>query len=398
VRVSKKLAALLLGVVLTSCGSEFNFNSLLVTSAQQEAFDVLVSVAERAYNTGDFELAREKGEAALAINNNNEEVSILLGYIYLSLAGIDTFQLIEKLSDTSESAQGTLALLAGSNAASQLSGLSSIVGVTAADTEKFGTKQVSTSVEFQDFPVIHPTTAAVARASSGVAALLYMDNAIKIICPFVARSVLIADDPATEEDESDVRHTEAACPETTNVKTLTTKANFLWAFSHLTDALSFYNVVMYSTGELALPNIEKRAAAVNSGDISDIAKYVTLVDELAGDIGKIMDTTRESQLTAVLNGLGAASKAFGAMPGVPTSFTSGIDTALESVKSAAGNSGGASATSNLKGQLTEAVATQLNAKMTSLQQSANPNAEEQEQICAAFETLGASATNKPDGC
>ena len=92
-----RVVALALLLLAVGCG-EVNPNKyLFVRDSQNEALDVLVQKAQYHYDQGEFEEAKDHAEKAFNLNNDNEEVRILLGYIYLSLGGIDTFQLSSAL-------------------------------------------------------------------------------------------------------------------------------------------------------------------------------------------------------------------------------------------------------------------------------------------------------------
>ena len=380
-----------------SCSTDSNINQFFVAGKHKEALDVLVAEAQYDYDQGKYDDAITKAEKAFEMNKNNEEVAVLLGYIYLSKAGIDPFQLAKTLIGSSSKS----AALAGSeNAASQLSSLSSIVGVTAAELVllKSDAEVATPPAAFDGLPVIRPARASVGRLA-GVSTLEFTDKAIKVVCPFVNREVLIEDDP---------RHTTDACPESENEQFFKPKSHFLWAFAHLADALSFYSLVLYSTQADGSPNIVERAEKISepcaAADTSCLVTYVELVKVLTDDIDAVFQTSEpDSALNAVLNGLGAASLGFSQLPGIPSSVTDGIQAGLDSVKGATSgtstSSGGFSGAdpSVLKGQLTAGVTKELATKITELS-SQDDFAENKTDICGAYASIAGGQGDTPAEC
>jgi|GEM_PF-1658279 len=388
-------------LLAASCSSESNINSYMISDKQENALDVLISEAKIAYNAGDYERAREKGEAAFALAENNERVSVLLGYIYLSSAGIDLIQLAKSMLNTASgststgtgsgsstgtgtsSGTSTGSSSSSSNAATQLGSLSSVVNVSKEELATLGELDEETSGSaFADIPVIHPFDAPDAR-EKGVATLEYITKAINITCPFVKSSLKIADDP---------RHKEDKCPSSGVDAEEPGKLNFLWAFSHLADALTFYSVLMYSTDSSGKANIERRAAKVSDKSV-DFTQYLSMIASIAEDIEKIFATGNpNSQINAVLNGLTVAATSFAAIGG-GEEFTGGITKALETVKSSS------AATSQvqslvLTSQLTTGLSKTLNTKAAELKTS-DPTkfAQNKTSICSAFESISAGQGN-----
>ncbi len=392
-RVPSKVFLILTATALAACGDNFNINQILVTKEQRETVDILTAEAEINYDRGDFGAARSKAEKAYAINPKHEKTAVLLGYIYLSSAGIDAFQLAKSMIKVGDN-QRAAALQSSSDtgdAAQTLSDLSSVIGISADDIIKLGTIPDSAVAAFQSYPVIHPADASIARSQSGVATLEYLGRAIQVICPFVDPAVLIEGDP---------RHARENCPESGKVSNELAKLHFLWAFAHLTDALAFREVLLYRSGEATTPHIQLRAEAVKTG-ATDVATYLNMVTELNADILAIFDPANaDSQLNAVLNGLRAASAALSALPGIPDSLRAGITEAVSSIENAAPEGVANGAGDALKGQLTTEISGNLSTKIDELAASQPGEfAANQTEICALFDSISAAQVqNRPANC
>ncbi len=374
------------------CSGDTNINSLLITDAQQDSLDISLSRAKYFYDRGDFEKARDAAEAAYAISPNNEEVAIVLGYAYLGSAGIDPFQMSKALLDQDGTVEGGAGLVAGSDAdaSGTLGAMSSILGIKSTDMVKLG--ELTENAEFPDMDVIHPSLASVARKDSGVKSLAYVNRAIEVICPFMGDDLKVADD---------VRHQADACPASSRAVSLRSKGNFLWAFSHLADALAFHAVLLYSAGGDGTPNIERRSKYIST-NTSDVLAYLEMVTQLAEDIDAIFQTDEpDSQLNAILNSLSATSLAFAKMPSVPKKMTSAITRSLDSIKNpVASPTGGENQEGSvLKGQMNKKVAGQLSTKIDSLAtDKPGEFAAKKTEICSVYTNISAGQTVAPSSC
>jgi hypothetical protein len=405
-------------LAVSNCGSESNINGMIfVSEKQQESIDVLVSEAELAYDQGDFATAKERAEKAFAINTQNEKVAILLGYVYLSYAGVDPFQLAKSLitgstsskSTSSSSSTTSTSSSSSSSAAGQLGTLSSIISVTRSDLNLLGlspcAEGVSSTEEapcrenmtipaaFESYPVLHPKRATAAR-TSGVAPLAYALQAVKTICPFVGDDLLIAEDPRHK------RETGGSCEKSPVESKYSSKSSFLWAFAHIADALVLYNVLLYTNEGSSNPNIEERASLLKSTGISNITTYLEMVNALSKDISAIFQTDIEdSAINGVLNSLSAAGKAFGSFGSGAESFTAGIDKSLETLKSSA-SAGSTSQTKVLQSQLTSGATKQIASSMESLKAKDPENyAQNKTAICNQLtEMSGGQTADLPADC
>ena len=376
-----KTLLILLAAGLTACSGDTNLNQFFVSQAQQDSLDIAFARAEYQFDQGELDDALENIEKAYAINPENDKVATLYGYILLALAGIDPFQMTEALMDQGSASEAGLNLNED-NAAGTLDGLSFIVDVTEADLQKLG--EVNTSSDFPDMDVIHPSSAPEAR-TAGVTQLQYVNKAIDVICPFIGEGLKIAGDP---------RHGADTCPVSDRGITLGSKGSFLWAFAHLTDALTFNKVLNYSTGA-ATPNVQKRSATASQATGTP-ATYLSLIAQVTTDIDAIFDVAdANSQLNAVLNGLTATSEAFSAMAGIPESLSGSISTAVSSLRNGAG---GAGESSVLKGQMNAGVSSQMSQSIQQMSDAGDLSGQELTDACADLESISGGQQQLPPAC
>lgn len=394
---------LLFTMLLGACSGDTNINQFFVSKEQEESVDALLQQAESDYNAGEFSDALKSAEKAYAINANNEEVVVLLGYIHLSMAGIDTFQLAKGLIKIEEDKKkAATSLVAEDNsAASTLASMSTLLGITSEDLLKLGTESASSKEYFKAYPVILPKSATAAR-EAGVSSIEHVNKAISYICPFVDQEakILVAngfvDDP---------RHTADKCPATSNTRHFKAKAHFLWAFSHLTEALAFYSVLLYQPEGSASPNLQLRADSLKNNsskiNIVDVPGYYS---EFAQSVDAILPANdNDSQLRAVLNGLKATSLGFGRLAGVPDTLTKSIDKALTNIESKRGQvQGGTNADKDsavLKGQLTEKAAKTLSTQI-SAKAAEDPVefAAKKSEICSSYSAIAGPGATPPAEC
>lgn len=385
------------------CGEASNINGFILTKNQKNALDVLVYKGQLAYDKGDFAAAEEYADKAYEINPDSEEVAVLTGYVNLSLAGIDAFQLAKGLIDKSSSSSS------GGNAGDALSPIAAILGLSAAElSTKLGELKISSLTTFANFPIIKPSCAEDGRAS--LDKLTRVNKAISRVCPFVLDAVKIP---------SDTRHAAAACVPSKNALRLTSKANFLWAFSHLTEALAFYSVFSYSTTGDSISNLQGRVNAVSAlkpTSLTEIQDMVNASTELAASIGDVLPVAnsgvcvgKSSQMVAMLNDLKATTLGFANLPGVPEKLTKSITAAISKVEQFSkdipnADQASAAQQSALKGQLTKAIAAKLGSKISELK-ATNPNVSAQDitNLCSSFTSIAGAGTEtgqvtKPAEC
>lgn len=396
-----RFGCIILLFAITACGEASNINGFMMTKGQKTALDVLVFKARQAYDKGDFATADEFANQAYEINPDNEEVAILSGYINLSMAGIDAFQLAKGLINKSSKSSG--------NADDALSPLASILGLTSEDlSTKVGTLQESKLATFASYPIIKPSCADDARIA--LDKLARANKAVQRVCPFVAAGLKLSSEP---------RHSATACVPSKNILHAASKANFLWAFSHLTEALAFYSAFSYSTTGDGVTNLQGRVNAVSAlkpDSLAGIQELVTASTELAASIEDVLPVAasgicagKTTQMVAMLNDLKATSLGFANLPGVPEKLTKSIVGAIDKIEQFSKNipntDQAASAQQDaLKGQLTKAIAEKLGSKISDLKAS-NPDVSDEDisKMCDSFDSIaGAGAetgqVTKPTEC
>ena len=199
----------------------------------------------------------------------------MLGFAYLGKAGIAPFALAKALIIEDGDEQADSGDKASSGGTSDvLSGVASVLGVSDADILKLGDLNSSTN---SSLPLLVPYCANRARAS--LESIEIMNKAIEVVCPFVSSGVKLSED---------ARH---ACEPTDLASNFQGKANFLWAFAHLSEAIAFDKVVKYSTTDSEQTNLELRMEAIDGRQVTnstEIASFIAEVDSLNQAISKIL--------------------------------------------------------------------------------------------------------------
>lgn len=437
----------LLSPLWVGCGNGANFNK--IWGSDEESLDSLMLRARMAYDQGKYEKAQELGEKVLALNQDNEEAAVLLGYTAMSQGGIDPFTLANNLMNlnsgatalTASSGSGfsfddleyelshfdlttTAAAPAATGATGALSSLntamSKLFGLTDADyTTNLGASfsdSADGAALFKDYPLVTPNEVT-DELREKVAVLKYMNKAIKYTCRFV-------DSAVKQPVEQDPRDTSAACATSTQPHNNSNKAHFLWAFTHLTEAIVYQGVLLYGKG--GTPNINQRVTVVQAQKFgveagadaaSSITKFVAIVTDLKSAVDSIFAVTPRAtgavtQLTAVLSGLNSVTAGFGQLAGMPASITSSIKTATADLL-AAGKKLGAATDSlgqaqALRGQMVTTVSATVVSKIDSAVcddvkvQCDTVDAEKKTQLCNSYDTLStgiaATAKTKPKLC
>lgn len=399
-----------LAVGLVSCGEGQNINSFFVAKGQKEAIDYLRFKSQAAYDKGDYEEALGFAKTAYDFNPSSEDTSVLLGYIHLSLAGIDTFQLARNMINLSKGVSCSAAATptptptptptsaaAPSSAASTLSSLSCVIGMdenelsvlvldgnktkTATGTEVLGDSTLAT---FKSLPVKLPKNATDARLSASKT-VANIASAITYICPFVNDAAKAA---------GDIRHSAANCPPSTEIRRNGGKAHFLWSIAHLGEAIAFNSIVLY--GPSGTPNIINRATAMSATGASalGISAFLATIVEFSNVMEVILPSTgTDSMLNAMFNDLNATAGGFGQIAGIPDSVTKSIKDSIAALQATVTKGGDAASqaknnNSALKAQFTATAAKTLDTKITALA-AADPAkfAAQKTEICAAYKTI-----------
>lgn len=378
----KVLGLFLSTILLCSCGTKSNLNQ--IWGGDDEGTDSKLAEAKAAYDAGDFDRSENLTSEVLTRNPDNETAAVLLGYTLLSRGGIDPIELARELialSDTSKTGSTAAAQLAddtsssSSSATSTLSQLGSLINLSDDDFDSLAEKTFDSASNDGSEPTLFAsaTNALLVPAKisdelrAKVPVLDYMNRAIKTICRFVDNGTKV---------ESEPRHADPNCAQTSAPRKKTAKAHFLWAFSHLTEALVYQSVILYSSLASGVSNFQAASDVINTKNYgTDIAGFVSEVTEMKNAVDSVFDTSSaDSMITGTLLNLDVVNRAFGAISGLPAGITSKISqslTQLNKVSEALGETGVQGNTNALKGQMTEKFATVVGEKITTVSAS-NP--------------------------
>ena len=416
------LAQLSLFHYLASCSEDSNINAIFIPESKTNNINDLLDEAESLYDKGEYAAALTAAQKAYELSPNNEEVAILLSYIHLSVAGIDSFQLARNLIDQSSTTTTTLttqdtSCSSETGAVAALCKLGSTIGLSATDKNNLTTEATGTT----DYRF--PKKASEARAA-GVLTIDSMKNAINIVCPLVKiHSKLLTDDDraavaaitgeetkeyasgaevANTRTTSDSRHTTTNCtPNTFASSALRAKAHYIWSFAHLVEGIAFYAVFSENIAPLATAMTNLSSTDTSA---SGITTFLSQLSNITTAIDTMMPTdataSADSMLTGIFNNLEAASRGFSQIDGMPTSITesiteavAGLKKSMESITSSAGDASAAA----MKDQLTSTITTELQSKITNADGSLSTlgteiaaNAENKAAFCSSYSEISTS--------
>jgi len=373
------------------CSEGSNVNQIFVNKSEcTKDVRCLMDEAQFLYDSGDFDGAQEKGAQAHAIDPTNEEVAVLMGYVHLSLAGMDAIQLAQRLTEQNTDEEKT----EESDANSSLQSLANAIGmpesdftVLTLDGNTSGDIKGESEVDaFADYKVLLPKTAAEARKAA-TKTTANLQKAIEYICPFIAA------DAKQTGAEGDPRHSESYCTPTTNTIRNAPKSHFLWALAHLTEAVAFYNVALYAP-DGSNPNLIKRADALQTATLS-IPDYLTAITELSDVVDLILPTTgaaaTESMLNFIFTDLVTTQLAFGTIAGIPEDLTKSLTTSIAALKAqrdTIANKGGYNgSTTAMKDQMTKGLANTLRVQIQTKTESGEFTPEQKSEACEAYQKV-----------
>lgn len=422
-------------MAVTSCGSGTN---LMQIWADDDGVDSLLVRARAAYDRGSFTEAATLAEGALRQDSQNESGAIILGYISLAQGGMDSFSLLEKLISLGKSGTnlaavpekltghwevdldlmsdaiakdaampqeeiGTEPKAATSSLTGTMDKMKSLVSLTDADRANLSSAYTDGTTYgkafYADYPLVNPQPVNAALRGS-VPLLTYMNRIPSYLCGFVEDSVRDVDDP---------RDSATTCP-TSDRRTSKRKGSIhlIWAFSHIGEALAFYNILNYSSGISATAktsNLEGRVALYKSkSSFPNLGNMVDASTDLIGSIDTIFPSAVSgsiSQLSATLSAMNSASQAFAAMSSSTSSISKGISTSMTALKTTAGSISGVSDSAKqqgaLKGQFTSSAVTALSAQILAQYPSAGSAPSD---LCAKFTALAGNTpgVTKPTSC
>jgi hypothetical protein len=379
------------------CGNSFNLNRFVYSSSNEEAeFKALKERAQIAYDGGEFDKSANLAQQAYAIQPNDESVSVLLGFINLSRAGLDPVTIARRLIETGNGTDvaGCKSPQENASAGDVLLSLACILPLSDSDYAILGDSEqdrgIDVTGEFAQYPLIIPNQPGVVEDLDSVRhqinSLNNFNQAIKYVCPFVDDSS--GDDGGIRFLE-DSRH---SCEQTKYNRESKSKAHLIWALAHLGEALAFANVIMYSQEEVvglnepeqeAETNLLKRIKLLNTVTFSNINEYMETLMSLKESADAIFALPAEngfadeSMLQTTLINLKTTTAAFAAIAGLPTNMTAPVIKILDKVEATAeiiksAESGEISdieaKTKALQGQLNKKAAAQLESSINKFTQ------------------------------
>lgn len=403
-------------IAFFGCG-ENSINKMFVTQKDKQRISSLIAKGRMAFDRGDLDTAEEMLSQARRINIESEEAVRLLGYVYLARADITPVSMVRKIMDNNKKNTTT------KDAADALSKLSVIVAISKADLSLMAKEDTEGGKNpyFTGITVFEPLAPGsinnIGDPRRTVNTLRWLNEAIKIICPFVQSSVTAS--------SVDPRHT---CTKVSKPGGAAT--HLLFALAHMIESLVFNTVLLYNDSSFALAataatetaadssNLFKRVAAINKTNfsISEIGDYVRAVAILKGNVEKVFDTSADSMLSAVLIDLKTVVGAFEAIPGIPKEVTKQVSDGLKSIEDTVAKAGkstetGADATASqtaaLKSQLNTALSTTLKTSIESFtanKSSSGATDEQIQEVCTAYKDIattgleGLAGVTLPSGC
>ncbi len=398
-----------LSLISISCGGNTNFLRAIAPNDQILTYDNYAESAKAAYNQGQYEKAWLLGTKAYQLNPGGESISILLGYIALSLAGGDPFRLAKAMVEANKSEkkqqltafiaslsniQGPMDeltrnsdnLLGSGSTSSTLGSFQKAIDLTNEELEQMGVKDLTDP----ELPLLKPKCVEILRRE--IPRFVYLDQAIRLVCPFVDPDARIKTDYRQD------------CKPFDGPRTEKNKAHFLWAFAHLTEALAFNTVLTYSTGDPdgAKSNLEQRAEKVRrlqTNDPASLDNFLGAVKGLESAVDAVLPRTNScsdvaptSQLRATLHNLLAVNAGLAKLTSIPKNIVSSINTATEKL-----NSSGDSLQA-IRSDFTKKTSENLASKVEELGKNKDQplTPDQKSTLCGTLSSLG--GTNLPEAC
>lgn len=379
--------------LVAGCGASSNVWGLLTPADHRDTYANLVVSARAAYDRGDLQRALSLSKRAHEMDPDAEEAAILYGFVNLSLAHGDPYSLAGGLLKSDKDKDK-------SDDTSPFTSLRTVIGLTDDELLAMGTLDSTPP----DLPVIVPGCAENMRVASE--RLAYLDQAITAVCPFVPFTARALDDPRQR------------CSLLTSVGESPFRALFLWAFSHLSEALAFNGVLTYGTADPTgkKSNLELRVARVQEMDTTvagNLGEVLTAFDSIRGTLEAVMPVTGTCSeaapttlLMATLNDMLAVDLAFASMPGVPAKMTKAIRAAVDRVRqlqasaqSSGGTAQGAQAKA-LKADLNKKISAAIAGKLDEIKEknADQLSSEQKTQACAAYASISAGVGTPPSLC
>jgi hypothetical protein len=395
-RFWKFRAILAATLTCASCGPESNILGLTVPKSHKTSYAASLAGARAAYDRGDMELSLALATEAYQQNPRSEQAAIVFGYANLGVAGLEPFRLASIMAGDSETSSAEKSdstssqsptenanpsdtkSASGSN--SILTSLSTVLGLTANDFAQLG------DIDDTDpeLPLQIPKCAEDARKNLRI--LNLVNDALVAICPFIDPGAYVT---------GELRH---SCESLVERGHQRGKAHFLWALSHLTEAMIFNAVLNVSNdGSGGKSNLERRVEKLQQTKVTsatDVTEFINKLNAFQKTVGQMLplgtcsEAAPTTQLRATLNDMLATAAAFRLMPGLPPSISASLEKSVASF--AAKGADAADLTTklaSLRGDLTRSLTTKLSSKIDAIQSTADLSPNQKEELCSAFNSI-----------
>ena len=320
-KIKSYIVCLLCSLLFSACDSGTNIIGRSISKYDKKSFDAQLTLAKVNYNKGFYLDALEYAEKAHSLDPFSEQASVTLGYIYLSLAGFDPIKIIRNLSEQGKQEETGDD---SSNIGGFLQTFSLLAPISESEFEQLG--EVNTSVE--DLPVIEPDCANKVRTL--INSLNQANETIKIICNLV---------PAKLKINSDSRH---KCRQVAYIPERINDISFLWALSHLMEAIILNSVFRYSTVDATQSNLELRFQRVTKSQVQSVAevnnfiKELEALNQLVNKVfainGDCSESGGQSQFTALINDMITVNRSFQFIDGMPNSISQSIERVMNQLE------------------------------------------------------------------
>lgn len=376
---------MLFTLVISACGSN-NLNGYLESKARKNSVDALLQEAQYEFDKKNYKAALSKARKARKILPDNEHATVLLSYIHLGMAGLDTISLAKGLSSDDDEADQDQ-----DKTARTFAKLAKVMGLGEDDLI-----ELSREATDDDGPLVYiPKTTSQARKSASNV-MKNLNSAVRFLCPFVSdEAKLLADDGDALYDP---RH--EACDTLDSDGQARAQAHFAWALAHLGEAITFYSLIFHRSPDYNEPNIVERSKLVG-GYKDDLPTYIVKITELAELVDAVFPTSESessnAMLNAMFNNLETTGFAFGAIAGLPEAFTKSVQEAIDNLRSKIGNISEATSADNneaLKNSLTTGLSKELSKQIEEIEVE---NEDDLNKICCSYWRIN-SSSELPSKC
>ena len=380
-----------------SCSGNRSLNRMWVSSQDKVRFDVLLVEGQAFYDRQQYDSAVDSAQAAYALNPNSEGATQLLAYSKLGQVGLSIISVTQLLINVGT--QGNISEL--------LVELNQLLNITDQDLIDMSTKEdVSTNPYFIGLNLYFPKNPGdynnAADPRSKVGLLRTINEVIAILCPFVP---------------SDLRGSEAryTCANAKGAEVHGSQTLLLYGLAHLAEAVAFNALLFYSStpatasssDPLASSNLLLRIAQftqIQSVTLSNVTEVVGASSEMAAAYAAILAPSAGSMESELIVDFNEVAMSFAAIPGMPASVVTGINSTLASLKSIK-QLGGPNTTlaSAYQQQIMAKFSSELNtAGATITKQIARLSSEQTQQniqvVCTALQGILGTSVTLPTEC